>query len=72
MPSCEKCWVDAGGDADTYYCLLGTRSCSPEEQAGEDATTCPKCKRRTVHHYARICMACGVDARGRAGGGTTP
>jgi len=62
MPSCEKCWEDAFGNPEKYRELIEERKndpCTPEEQAGEDATECPKCKRKTVHQYAKICMVCG-------------
>ena len=73
MPSCEKCWNDAhsrmratGKDqAECYRELLEERKdnpCTPEEQAGEGATECPKCKRMTVHQYAHVCMICGLEA----------
>jgi hypothetical protein len=35
--------------------------CTPEEQAGPDATLCEKCNRMTRHQHCRICMACGDD-----------
>jgi hypothetical protein len=74
MASCEMCWADAGGDAYEYARILKIRVCTPEQQAGLDATPCPKCQRRTVHQYARICMVCGTDyaARGSGEGETTP
>lgn len=65
MPSCEKCWVDAHagdhtgeGHAKMYARLIRERNCTPEEQAGEDAGTCPHCGRRAVHQYCDVCMAC--------------
>ena len=62
MPSCEKCWRDAGGRADEYSRLVKERQdnpCSPEEQAGgEDARECPECGRKTLHAYCNACMAC--------------
>jgi len=73
MPSCEKCWKDAGyiahskmtSKAEEYYKLVEQRdrdgeTCSPEEQAGTEATICPVCERKTVHQYAKVCMACGL------------
>lgn len=49
MASCEKCWRDAhwsGSDVATEYARLiaerKDKPCTPEEQAGEDATTCPQ------------------------------
>jgi hypothetical protein len=61
MPSCEKCWRDAGGDPREYAVLVESRNrpgkeCSPEEQAGTEATMCPFCLRRTVHMYSQVCM----------------
>ncbi len=59
MPSCEKCWADAYGNPVRYSRLIKERKdnkCSPEEQAGEYASICPKCNRRTIHQYANICM----------------
>ena len=64
--SCEKCWADAYGDSDRYQRILLSRidnPCTPEEQAGEDATMCPACKRKTRHQYTRICMICNVGGR---------
>lgn len=60
MSSCEKCWRDAGGDPHRYADLLARRAeepCTPEEQAGPDATECPSCKRRVLHQYTGECMA---------------
>ena len=64
MPSCEKCWRDAGGNPEEYWRLIKFREeyniiCPPGEQAGEGATACPKCGRKAVHQYADVCMACG-------------
>jgi hypothetical protein len=72
MPSCEKCWRDAGciaaskmtSKAEEYTKLITQRdkegkTCTPEEQAGPEATICAICNRKTVHQYARICMNCG-------------
>lgn len=67
MASCEKCWGDAflrsmyssKDQADCYSELMKERlenPCSPEEQAGREATECTACGRRTVHQYAGICM----------------
>jgi hypothetical protein len=67
MASCEKCWGDAYvkslytgySQAECYNKLLKEREnnpCTPEEQAGEDATICPKCGRKTIHQYAKVCM----------------
>ncbi len=61
MPSCERCWLDSDGDSDLYRALVTSRNCTSKEQAGPDATDCPRCKCKTVHQYARVCMACGYD-----------
>ena len=61
MASCEKCWRDSNGNPDEYHRLIGSRYCTPEEQAGEDATICPKCNKRTVHQYAKVCMISNCD-----------
>jgi hypothetical protein len=66
MPSCEKCWGDAytrsvmsgQEQADIYAELLLVRNCTPEEQAGDEATRCPTCKRMTIHAVTGECMAC--------------
>lgn len=70
MASCEKCWADAnreafllGGDGvDAYRRLVRERTCSPEEQAGQDAGFCSRCSRWAVHQHVRICMACDGTA----------
>ena len=71
MASCEKCWNDAytrthtnpmKGQAGHYQDLINERKenqCTPEQQAGPDATICPSCKRITMHQYAKICTNCG-------------
>ncbi len=69
MAACEKCWRDAGANPAEYERLLVLRkgnSCTPEQQAGDDATDCPTCKRKTIHQYAHVCMICGY--RANAGG----
>lgn len=46
MPICCKCWKDAGCDEafnrgdrmDHYFRLLESRSCTPEEQCGDEHT----------------------------------
>lgn len=63
MASCEKCWRDAGGNPDRYRELVHSRECSPEDQAGEGAETCPKCGRAAMHIYCHVCMSCGFDAK---------
>jgi len=74
MVSCEKCWRDAhrGGPcedvAKQYAELIEERKdtpCTPEEQAGEDATECPTCGRRVRHQHTGQCMAgCGTMGAG--------
>ena len=66
MSSCEKCWRDAHVGpytcvADEYRRLIEERQrdpCTPEEQAGPDATTCPTCNRKTLHQWTKEPM-CG-------------
>ncbi len=70
MASCEKCWSDAymknfsngKGQAENYSFLIEERKenpCTPEEQAGKDARTCPKCHRKTIHQIMSECIVCG-------------
>jgi ribosomal protein L37E len=62
MSVCQKCWSDALGNADRYSKLIDERKnnpCTPEEQAGREATECSKCKRITIHEITGECMACG-------------
>lgn len=66
MASCEKCWADAHGDpyksvVEEYRRLVKSRTCTPEQQAGPHASTCPKCRRDTLHQHCGLCMACGID-----------
>ena len=64
MPSCEKCWSDAHRGpqfsvAEEYWRLMEERAdnpCTPEEQAGPEATKCPKCNRMTLHQHCKECM----------------
>jgi hypothetical protein len=57
MSSCEKCWADAGGDADRYAALIKERHpCTPQEQAGPDAKWCPDCGEMTLHQHTGECM----------------
>jgi hypothetical protein len=66
MSACEKCWHDAhvnpfASVADEYERLMNERRehpCTPEEQAGPDATQCPTCGRMTLHQHTREPM-CG-------------
>ncbi len=61
MSACEKCWRDAhwpGSDVAVEYAkLVAARICTPEEQAGPEATVCPNCGRRTLHQWTGECMA---------------
>ncbi len=71
MASCEKCWDEAylrtfenpmKSQSEHYSDLVNERKdnqCTPEQQAGEDADRCPKCKRKSIHRYVRVCMNCG-------------
>jgi hypothetical protein len=67
MPSCERCWTDSAlarymGDTDAYYQLVeqrGPTGCTPEQQAGPDATECPRCRRMTQHQHCQVCMVPG-------------
>ena len=73
MSSCEKCWSDAldSEDAcqpDRYRELIELRKgnpCTPEEQAGPDATECPECKRMSQHQITGQCMTPTCDAHKR-------
>ena len=59
MSSCEKCWRDAEGDVDDYRARVKNCNCSPEDEAGPDATVCKACKRRTVHQHSHLCQVPG-------------
>lgn len=61
MPSCEKCWNDAGSDLERYYELLDGSECTAEEQAGDYASRCPLCRSNTVHVHAKVCMTPGCN-----------
>ena len=70
MPSCEKCWSDSRSAAIyeelAYSRLLDERdkagkTCTPEQQAGPDATRCEKCDRMTRHQHCHVCMVCGSE-----------
>lgn len=56
MASCEKCWSDSGGNHRVYQLLISARDCTPEEQAGPGAGTCPECLRKTVHQHMNLCL----------------
>lgn len=69
MSSCEKCWSDAyrpslpGRQPERYAKLVKERDCTPEEQAGPAAGTCPACGRQTLHQYTDEPM-CGCEVHG--------
>ena len=62
MPSCEKCWTDSQGPYSTehsYRDLVAERdaagqTCTPEQQAGPDASECKVCGRMTIHQYCHV------------------
>ncbi len=71
MPMCEKCWSDAHdtvGNVAENYCRMMKRMgveghrCTPEQQAGPDATVCPTCGIRSVHQCCHVCVVCGWSA----------
>lgn len=69
MSACEKCWATARMLGVEYHEVLDDRRrvpCTPEEQAGPDATDCEKCGRRTRHQHTRECMACFDDPKREA------
>ena len=63
MSTCEKCWSDAGGNAEHYQALvdqrIGRDTCTPEQQAGFNAEVCESCNRKTVHQHTGKCVICG-------------
>lgn len=64
MPSCERCWSDSFLAEDSiakYHELIESRECTPEQQAGPDATLCESCERITRHQHCGVCMICGKD-----------
>lgn len=69
MSSCEKCWRDSqrGGVGDSvalYHKLIRERKCSPEDQAGPDAESCPSCQRKTKHQETgELMCGCGDEFR---------
>ena len=63
MASCERCWELSGGNADRYAELIKVNKCTPEEQAGREASKCPKCGRMTVHQLVNVCMVPECDYR---------
>ena len=75
MSICEKCWSDAfdpyGDQAERYHELIKERKdhpCTPEQQAGEYATLCGKCGRKTRHQWTTECMNCHDKPEGHEGG----
>jgi len=61
MSCCEKCWSDAHRSpydsvAELYEILVKKSKCTPEEQAGKDATKCDSCNRKTRHQWTKECM----------------
>lgn len=63
MSSCERCWADARAMMVNYEQFVQSRPpCTPEQQAGPDAYTCPVCKRKTLHQYTREPM-CGCPVQ---------
>ena len=72
MSTCEKCWRDAHrGEqysvAEEYARLIrerGDTPCTPEEQAGPEAGTCPGCGRKTLHqHTGEPMCGCPVPTK---------
>lgn len=78
MSSCEKCWGEAYrlelanptvSQAEHYQNLIEERQdnpCTPEQQAGEDADICPRCKRKTIHQHTKKCMNPDCEQKRRA------
>ncbi len=67
MSTCEKCWSDAHRirperpKVEEYSRLIDERAydpCTPEQQAGPDATRCARCDRMSRHQHTGECMAC--------------
>lgn len=56
MSACEKCWSEAGGDAEYYSRLLTVNVCTPEQQAGPDGQRCANCGLMSLHQYTKQCM----------------
>ncbi len=67
MATCERCWerararaAETGEDqVEAYRELVSRSDCTPEQQAGREATRCPKCDTKTVHQHTKQCIACG-------------
>lgn len=61
MASCEKCWSDAydygmSDQTENYQRLIKEKNCTPEEQAGAEATQCSECNLMSIHQYVKVCM----------------
>lgn len=71
MASCERCWERSHVIAretgieqtEEYRRLVLVNDCTPEQQAGPEASECPKCQTRTVHQHTHQCTACGWESR---------
>jgi len=61
MATCERCWSLSLGSSERYARLLKEEDCTPEQQAGPDAKTCPECGRCTLHQHVGCCMSCDYD-----------
>jgi hypothetical protein len=51
--------IPSKSQVEHYNDLLAERKnspCSPEQQAGEFADECQKCKRKTVHQHTHKCI----------------
>lgn len=67
MAACEKCWTQAynrmlvtgKSQTECYQELIKLNNCTPEEQAGIDASKCQECNRKTVNPNAAQCMNFG-------------
>ena len=72
MPTCERCWADAQSPyfkAEDYFDLVAKRNakgeiCTPEQQAGPDASECIVCNRMTLHQHCHICMNSECQSKG--------
>jgi ribosomal protein L37E len=66
MATCERCWAQSYGardQAEEYRRLLLVNDCTPEQQAGPEATRCPKCETLTCHQHTGQCIVCGEGGR---------
>jgi ribosomal protein L37E len=59
---CERCWKVSKGSRGnrfrTYESLVQNHTCTPEEQAGDNAEICKHCGRKTYHVSTERCMNC--------------